>query len=106
MNKKLLGKWKIIDSEQWSPEMLDMDGDASIEIEKDGFGILNFCAVEADIDYRYPNDEDDKTEFSFSGNDDDDPVCGRGWLKLQGNKLKVQIYFHRGMESWFEAKRS
>jgi len=105
MNNKFLGRWKIIDSEQWAPEMLNMDGEASIEIEKDGIGFINFCAVEVDIDYHLPNDGNDKIEFSFSGKDDRDPVSGRGWLQLQDNKLKAQIYFHRGMESWFEAER-
>ena len=43
MNSKLLGKWRIIDSEEWAPDMLNMDGVASIEIEKDGLGIINSC---------------------------------------------------------------
>lgn len=105
MNNKFLGRWKIVESEQWAPEMLNMDGDALIEIEKGGFGFINFCAVEVGIDYRFQKNDNNKIEFSFSGKDDRDPVSGRGWLQLQDNKLKAQIYFHRGMESWFEAKR-
>lgn len=105
MNSKLIGKWRIIDSEEWSPDMLNMDSDASFEIDKDGFGFFNFCAVEADIDYRCAKDDDNKIHFSFSGNDDRDPASGRGWAKLQANKLKIQLYFHRGMESWFNAEK-
>jgi len=106
MKNIFLGRWKIINSEQWGPEMLNMDGYATIEIEKDGFGFLKFCAVEVDIDYRFSNKDNDKIRFSFSGKDDHDPVNGRGWLQLQNDKLKIQIYFHRGMESWFEAERA
>ncbi|MCW8854202.1 MAG: hypothetical protein OQK76_13470 [Gammaproteobacteria bacterium] len=105
MNSELLGKWRIIDSEEWAPDMLNMDGDAYIEIEKDGFGFINFCAVEVDLDYRCSKKDDNKIYFSFSGNDDNDPVSGRGWAKLHGNKLKAQIYFHRGMESWLNAEK-
>ncbi len=103
--KKLIGRWEITDSEQWAPDMLNMDGPALIEIDEGGFGFFNFCAVEVDIDYRSSNTDSDKIEFSFSGKDDRDPVSGRGWLQLQDNRLKIQIYFHRGMESWFYATR-
>lgn len=105
MNSKLIGRWRIIKSEEWAPDMMDMDQPAKVEINKDGFGFLNFCAVEADIDYRISDNEKDKIEFSFSGQDDGDPISGRGWAKLEGEKLIFEIYFHRGMESWFEAKK-
>lgn len=85
--------------------MLNMDQIALIEIDKNGFGSINFCAVEVDIDYRISKIEKEKLEFSFSGVDVRDPVNGMGWLKLEGKKLKAQIYFHRGMESWFEAEK-
>ena len=105
MNNKLIGKWRITKSKEWAPDMMDMDEPAMIEIEKKGFGFLNFCAVEVDIDYRASKNEKEIIEFSFSGRDERDPVSGRGWAKLEGEKLKFQIYFHRGMESWFEAKK-
>ena len=105
MNNKLIGRWRITESEEWAPDMMDMDGPAMIEIKKNGFGFFNFCAVEVDIDYRASKKEKEKIEFSFSGQDDRDPVSGRGWFKLNGEKLKLQIFFHRGMESWFEAEK-
>ena len=105
MNNKFIGSWLIIKSEQWDPEMLNMDQTATIEINKNGFGSFNFCAVEADIDYRMSKNEKEKLEFSFSGADIRDPVSGMGWFKLEGEKLKIQIFFHRGMESWFEAEK-
>ena len=105
MNSKFIGRWRITQSEQWAPDMMDMDGPAMIEIKKNGFGFFNFCAVEADIDYHFSKKEKEKVEFSFSGHDDRDPVNGRCWFKLEGEKLKFQIFFHRGMESWFEAKK-
>lgn len=106
MNKKnneLIGKWRITASGEWEPDMLHMDGEALIEIEKDGFGSFNFCAVEVNIDYRQSSIDKNKIEFSFSGHDVRDPVCGRGWFQLHDCKLKGQIYFHHGMESWLEA---
>ena len=105
MNSKFIGSWRITKSEQWDPEMLNMDQTAIIEIEKNGFGSFNFCAVEADIDYRISKNEKDKIEFSFNGVDVRDPVNGMGWFKLEGKILKAQIYFHRGMESWLEAEK-
>ena len=105
MDRKFIGSWQITKSEQWHPEMLHMDKNAIIETDKDGFGSINFCAVQADIEYRASKVDKDIVEFSFNGVDVRDPVNGRGWFKLEGEKLKMQLFFHRGMESWFEAEK-
>ena len=54
-----------------------MNGVALVEIDKNGFGSFNFCAVDTDIDYRVSKEEKDKIDFSLSGEDDCDPGSGR-----------------------------
>jgi hypothetical protein len=43
-------------------------------------------------------------EWSWTGNDEMDPVSGRGWAVLDGNKLQGIIALHHGDESRFEAE--
>lgn len=78
MNNKFIGSWQITKSEQWDPKMLNMDQTAIIEINKNGFGSFNFCAVEADIDCRISKNKKEKLEFSFNGVD----VRPSKWYRL------------------------
>ena len=43
---------------------------------------------------------------SFEGQDEYDPVSGRGWVIIEDDTLKGKIFFHAGDESGFKAKRT
>ena len=45
-------------------------------------------------------------EWSWNGNDEMDPVSGRGWAMLDGDEIHGVIVIHHGDESWFVAKRA
>lgn len=45
-------------------------------------------------------------EWSWDGNDENDPAQGRGWAVLKGGELHGMIFFHRGDESGFVAERA
>jgi hypothetical protein len=50
--------------------------------------------------------ERDRIEFSWVGDDEGDPVSGRGWLPVDGEVRTGRIYFHAGDNSAFTARRA
>ena len=42
----------------------------------------------------------------FDGNDEMDPIQGRGWAVLDGHEIKGMIFFHMGDESEFKAEKA
>jgi hypothetical protein len=43
-------------------------------------------------------------DFTWKGNNEDDPASGRGWVMLrQDGSLAGHIYFHHGDDSGFKA---
>jgi hypothetical protein len=44
-------------------------------------------------------------EFSWDGQNDNDPGSGRGWATLTEGRLRGRIFIHCGDDSSFEAKR-
>ena len=101
-----IGKWRIIGTEAWDRDALDLVAPASLSFEKDNMGQLKFIAVEAWIDYRVGEREGlPAVEFSFEGLDERDRVSGRAWAVLDGKQLRGRVYFHRGDDSSFVAER-
>lgn len=45
-------------------------------------------------------------EWFWEGNDEMDPAQGRGWAKLEDDKLHGMIFIHLGDDSEFVAKRA
>jgi hypothetical protein len=73
---------------------------------KDGIGNFEFGAIKAETDYsieKFGNNE--RVEFSFVGQDEYDPVSGRGWVIIENDILTGKIIFHAGDESEFKAKK-
>lgn len=93
--------------EQWDSDFIDMIVPGYIEFRKDSFGGFQFGAVQGDIDFRLENTGDQhRLEFSWMGQDEYDPVAGRGWAIIEGQNLFGRIYFHMGEESWFKAVKT
>ena len=44
-------------------------------------------------------------EFTWEGNDEMDPAMGRGWAVINGNEIEGMLFFHKGDESAFKAKK-
>lgn len=105
--KKYLGKWRILEMEQWDGDFIDLTGQGHITFEKKNRGELQFGAVDCDLDCRIDKiGELERIEFSFVGMDEGDEVSGRGWAVLEGEHLRGRIYFHDGEESGFVAATS
>lgn len=107
MSKKdFIGSWRIVEMELWDAEFIDAEVPGFIKFTKDGLGEFQFGYVHGWIDCRFvKRDEKDAVEFSWEGNDESDPACGRGWMVLEDNRLRGRIFFHQGDDSAFEAVR-
>lgn len=44
-------------------------------------------------------------EFSWDGQDENDPASGRGWAVVEGEAMEGRIFLHLGDDSSFRAVR-
>ena len=101
-----LGNRRIIETELWDREALDLVAPAMLSLKPKGVGQIAFIAIEAQLDYRaVMRDGLPGVEFSFQGFDEGDEVMGRGWAILQGEQLRGRLFFHQGDDSSFVARR-
>jgi hypothetical protein len=103
----IAGRWRITWMDQWDQEFVDAEVEGFFEFGPNNSGSFQFGYVQGDIDYR-PGIREGKpsVEFSFEGHDEMDPAQGRGWAVLDGGEIDGMIFFHRGDESAFKAKRA
>ena len=102
----LLGMWRIVETELWDLDDLDLIEPAHLTLEPKGHGTLGLLAIEALLDYRVAQREDlPAVEFSFEGSDEGDRISGRGWAVLDGEQLRGRLFFHQGDDSGFTASR-
>ena len=100
----LSGKWRITDMSLWDREAIDLLGPAFIEF-RGNEGQFRFLAVDGWMDCRHGRrNGQPSVDFTWDGNDEGDPVSGRGWVLLrQDGSLTGHIYFHRGDDSGLTA---
>ena len=104
--RDFIGRWRIIETEMWDRDALDLVAPASLTFQKNRTGTMKFIAVSVWIDYRIgQRDGKPAVEFSFQGQDEGDPICGRAWAVLEGSQLRGRLYFHMGDDSSFVAER-
>lgn len=97
-----VGYWRITWMEEWDQEFVDLIEPGHFHFDEDGLGFFMFGAVEGQVDYRLSDDEQ-RVEFSWSGNDDGDIKSGRGWFQLAtSGTAKGRFYIHCGDESAVE----
>jgi hypothetical protein len=102
----LLGTWRIVATELWDVDDLDLTDPAHLTLAPKGHGRLGLLAIEADLDYRVVQREGlPAIEFSFEGSDEGDRISGRGWAILDGEQLRGRLFFHHGDDSGFTASR-
>lgn len=101
------GRWRIVETELWDSDALNLVGPPFIEFGKDGSGSFGFIAVRGWMDCReVVRDGCPGVEFSWEGNDECDPASGRGWAVLEEDgSLRGRIFFHMGDDSGFTAVR-
>jgi hypothetical protein len=105
--KPFTGKWRIVEMEVWGQEYVDMEVPGYIRIGSDGTGQFQFGLVSGDMDGRVEQcGNAPRFEFSWSGQEENDPVCGRGWAVIENGELNGRIYLHLADDSAFRAVKS
>lgn len=105
--KAFAGKWRIIEMEMWGRDYIDMEVPGYIRIAPDGTGQFQFGLVSGYIDGRVEQCGDSQRfEFSWSGQDENDPASGRGWAIIENGELRGRIYLHQADDSAFRAINS
>ena len=106
MSNPYLGTWRIIEMEQWDQDDIDLVVPGYFSFRKGNLGEFQFGTVHGDIDYRIvPYQETERLEFSWEGEDEMDPVSGRGWAIIKDGQLQGRISFHEGDDSGITAER-
>ena len=94
------GKWRIVRMPDYEADFPDMMDPAYILFGKSG-GEFAFGCVTGAI---HGTAKGDALEFTWSGNDEMEEVCGDGWAELQPDgTLEGQICFEGGDEADFIA---
>ena len=102
----LLGRWRIVETEVWDADALDLIGPAHITFGDDRLGEIQMIAIGAAVDYRVLEREGERRiEFSWFGYDDSDQASGRGWARLDGDLLTGEIFIHQGDDTTFVARK-
>lgn len=104
--KVVVGDWRITSMEMWDADYFDMEVPAHITIRENLQGEFQFGLVQGGLDARVGVSAGiARVEFSWEGNDENDPASGRGWMQVQGDQAQGRIYLYRGDDSGFTAVR-
>jgi hypothetical protein len=97
----------IVSMSAWDEDYFNEEVQAFIEFEDEMMGRFQFGAVRGFIDCRYDTRGGlPAVEFSWEGQNDSDPGCGRGWGVLRDGGIEGRLFFHTGDDSWFKASRA
>ena len=93
--------------EQWDQSFVDAEVQGYFEFEPNNVGGFQFGYVSGYLDSEETTrDGKHCIEFSWGGNDECDPVQGRGWALLEGKEIAGKICIHQGDRSAFRARKS
>ena len=100
---EVIGRWRIVEADQWDREYLDLLDPAFIRFDRDGSGELAFGVVTAGLNLDYAQTV---VFFTFAGSDEGDEVSGSGSAELtEDGALEIELSFHNGDDAIFKAKR-
>jgi hypothetical protein len=100
---QVIGRWRVVGSDTWDRDYLDLVEPAFINIGQAGRGELAFGVVNASLDLEYSQT---MVFFTFEGSDEGEEVSGSGSAELQEDgTLEVEIAFHLGDEAILTAKQ-
>lgn len=104
---QFIGKWRIAEMEAWGQDYVDMEVPGFIHIDSEETGHFQFGLISGDIDGRVEQcGSSPRFEFSWSGQDENEYACGRGWAVIDDSELRGRIYLHLADDSAFRAIKS
>jgi hypothetical protein len=105
--KAFRGAWRITRSEVWGQGALDLVQPAFLRFSEDILGDFGMIAVAGGLHCYYGEREGKPlVEFTWEGEDDGNPRCGRGWATLEADgSLVGRLFIHLGDDSAFTAVR-
>lgn len=106
--KVFAGRWRIVEMDAWDNDVLDIGEEAHLSFDGRRGGEIAFVAISGVLDVRYKAcDGAACAEFSWQGFDENDEVCGRGWVAMESaDRLVGHIFIHQGDESAFVCERA
>jgi hypothetical protein len=100
---EVIGRWRIVGSDLWDRDYLDLLDPAFISIGRVGSGELAFGVVNAALNLSYSQTI---VFFTFEGSDEDNEISGSGSAELlDDGTLEVEISFHHGDDATLKAER-
>ena len=98
MTSSWIGRWRLVETDLWSDDVIDLLEPAYIELRADRLGSFVVGALQADLDYRVgERDGHAIIEFSWEGDDDGHPASGRGSAQLDAARaIQVKLFIHHG----------
>lgn len=103
LRKPILGRWRIVETDLWAKDNLDMLGPAHITFQANGSGEFAFGCVNATLRCHYSHDG---ASFTWTGFDEMDEVSGEGSADITDDgMLEGEIAFLDGDEAQFTAQK-
>lgn len=101
--KAFAGRWRIVELDRWDNDVLDMVEEAHLTFRGAADGAIAFGALTGQLDVRYgARDGSACAEFSWQGQVESNPACGRGWVVPgTAGRLVGHLYIHNGDDSGF-----
>lgn len=103
----IAGKFRITHMDQWDQEFVDAEVPGFVYFDSQGQGEFQFGYVTGQMDCEQTERSGrPAVEWTFEGNDEMDPITGRGWAVLQDDgTLKGKLSIHNGDSSTFTAEK-
>lgn len=100
-------RWRIVSISNWDQDFVDEEEEGYLEFDSKGCGEFHFGYVHGQMDVRVTTrDGAPAIEWTWEGNDEMDPVQGRGWAVIVDGELHGMLFFHQGDESAFVGKKT
>ena len=100
---EVIGRWRIVEADQWDRDYLDLVDPAFIRFDRDGYGELAFGVVTAGLHLDCARTI---VFFTFEGSAEDDEVRGSGSAELtEDGALEIELSFHNGDDAILQATR-
>ncbi len=99
----LIGRWRIVESDLWGADDLDLLGPATITFDDRGHGEMTVGALTASLLLEYASTI---VFFRWHGSDDMTEVTGEGSAELQDDgTLEIEFTYHDGDHVILKATR-